>query len=27
LEKWIKDHRSTWERRLDRLGEVLDESG
>jgi DNA-binding transcriptional ArsR family regulator len=26
LEKWIKDHRSTWERKLDRLGEVLDES-
>ena len=26
LEKWIQDHRSTWERRLDRLGEVLAES-
>jgi DNA-binding transcriptional ArsR family regulator len=26
LEKWIKDHRSTWERKLDRLGEVLAES-
>jgi DNA-binding transcriptional ArsR family regulator len=26
LEKWIDDHRSTWERRLDRLGELLAES-
>ena len=23
LEQWIKDHRSTWERRLDRLGDLL----
>ncbi len=25
LEQWIRDHRSTWERRLDRLGELLAE--
>jgi DNA-binding transcriptional ArsR family regulator len=25
LEKWIKDHRTHWERSLDRLGELLDE--
>ena len=25
LEKWIKKHRSQWECRLDRLGELLDE--
>jgi DNA-binding transcriptional ArsR family regulator len=25
LEKWIKDRRSLWERRLDRLGELLEE--
>jgi DNA-binding transcriptional ArsR family regulator len=25
LERWIGDHRSTWERRLDRLGELLAE--
>ena len=25
LEKWIKDHRSHWEVRLDRLGELLNE--
>lgn len=25
LEKWIKDRRSTWERRLDKLGELLSE--
>jgi DNA-binding transcriptional ArsR family regulator len=25
LEQWIRDHRSTWERRLDRLGALLDE--
>jgi hypothetical protein len=25
LEEWIGEHRSMWERRLDRLGEVLDE--
>jgi DNA-binding transcriptional ArsR family regulator len=26
LEKWIGDHRSLWERRLDRLGDLLAES-
>jgi DNA-binding transcriptional ArsR family regulator len=26
LEQWIKDHRSLWERRLDRLGDLLAES-
>ncbi len=26
LEHWIRDHRTTWERRLDRLGELLNES-
>jgi len=26
LEQWIADHRSTWERRLDRLGDLLAES-
>jgi DNA-binding transcriptional ArsR family regulator len=25
LERWIGEHRSMWERRLDRLGDVLDE--
>jgi DNA-binding transcriptional ArsR family regulator len=25
LEKWIGDRRSAWERRLDRLGDLLDE--
>ncbi len=25
LEQWIADHRTTWERRLDRLGELLAE--
>lgn len=25
LEEWIRHHRSLWERRLDRLGELLDE--
>src|SRR5258708_17913148 len=25
LEQWIRDHRSVWERRLDRLGDLLDE--
>ncbi len=25
LEKWIGEHRSTWERRLDRLGDLLGE--
>jgi DNA-binding transcriptional ArsR family regulator len=24
LEQWIAGHRATWERRLDRLGDVLD---
>jgi len=26
LEQWIGDRRSTWERRLDRLGDLLAES-
>lgn len=26
LEKWIRDRRSLWERRLDRLGDLLAES-
>jgi DNA-binding transcriptional ArsR family regulator len=26
LEAWIRDHRSAWEKRLDRLGELLAES-
>ena len=26
LEQWIRDRRSTWERRLDRLGDLLAES-
>ena len=26
LQQWVQDHRSTWERRLDRLGEMLAES-
>jgi DNA-binding transcriptional ArsR family regulator len=25
LEQWIRDHRTVWERRLDRLGELLEE--
>jgi DNA-binding transcriptional ArsR family regulator len=25
LEQWIKDHRSAWERKLDRLGDLLAE--
>lgn len=25
LEQWIRDHRTTWERRLDRLGAFLDD--
>jgi DNA-binding transcriptional ArsR family regulator len=25
LEQWISDRRSTWERRLDRLGDLLEE--
>ena len=27
LEQWIHDRRSAWERRLDRLGDLLAESG
>jgi DNA-binding transcriptional ArsR family regulator len=27
LRKWVDDRRSTWERRLDRLGNLLAESG
>src|SRR3954447_15869842 len=27
LEQWIHDRRSIWERRLDRLGELLGDSG
>jgi len=26
LEQWIADHRTIWERRLDRLGTLLEES-
>jgi DNA-binding transcriptional ArsR family regulator len=26
LEKWIRDQRAIWERRLDRLGEILQEA-
>ncbi len=25
LDQWIRDHRGAWERRLDRLGSLLDE--
>lgn len=25
LEEWIRDHRTAWERKLDRLGKFLDE--
>ena len=25
LEKWVREHRTEWERRMDRLGEVLEE--
>jgi DNA-binding transcriptional ArsR family regulator len=25
LEQWIRDHRTAWERKLDRLGELLQE--
>jgi DNA-binding transcriptional ArsR family regulator len=25
LERWVREHRSEWERGLDRLGELLDE--
>jgi len=27
LEKWVAEHRSIWERRLDRLGSLLDNLG
>jgi DNA-binding transcriptional ArsR family regulator len=27
LEQWIRDHRTTWERRLERLSDFLAESG
>lgn len=27
VEQWIRERRATWERRLDRLGEVLAEAG
>ena len=27
LEQWVRDHRTTWERKLDRLGALLDEDG
>lgn len=27
LEQWIRDRRSAWERRLDRLGDLLAEEG
>ncbi len=27
LEQWIRDRRSMWERKLDRLGDLLAESG
>ena len=26
IEEWVRHHRSAWERRLDRLGDLLDES-
>lgn len=25
LEQWVREHRSLWERRLDKLGELLEE--
>ena len=25
LERWVRDHRTVWERKLDRLGALLDE--
>ncbi len=25
LEKWVREHRTEWERRLDRLGELLEQ--
>ncbi len=27
LEQWIREHRTAWERKLDRLGEILAERG
>ena len=26
IERWISEHRAAWERRLDRLGDVLDDA-
>lgn len=26
IERWVREHRSAWERRLDRLGDLLTES-
>ncbi len=26
IEEWVRDHRSAWERRLDRLGDLLTEA-
>lgn len=25
LERWVRDHRTEWEKRMDRLGELLEE--
>jgi DNA-binding transcriptional ArsR family regulator len=25
LERWVRDHRTDWERRVDRLGQLLEE--
>jgi DNA-binding transcriptional ArsR family regulator len=27
LEQWVRDHRTVWERRINRLGALLDEEG
>ena len=27
LERWVRDHRTVWEKRLDRLGDLLIEDG
>jgi hypothetical protein len=27
VEQWIEDRRATWENRLDRLGDLLEEEG
>jgi DNA-binding transcriptional ArsR family regulator len=27
LEQWVREHRTTWEQRIDRLGALLDEEG